>query len=335
MKMEIVEIELSKIKLNPTQPRKEFNKEKLKELAESIKNLNLINPINVKKISENKYELICGERRLKAHKLLKRKTISAIIKKYNSKEKEMEESLVENLHRTDLTSIERENFIYNLWKTKKYETKKELGKKIGLSNGIIISNLIAKKLRKELQINKNISTRTIKQVLGLENIDKKKVLEKVNKGEIKTDKVRAVSNILKQCQEEIKNSYFKNEISIEQANKISKIKEKKLREKMILAHKNIKAIDKSIEKNFENIKPKKENTIKIKEKIQTFRTNSLKTQKLTQRTIKSLMNCIPLISLMDNKQLKKLKHFQELLKINLSNSVSLINKFQTEILTQE
>jgi len=80
-KMEqITEIDLKKISPNPLQPRKEFDKNKIKELAESIKAIGLINPIQVKKVSnsddkDDKYEIVCGERRFKAHKFLKLKKI--------------------------------------------------------------------------------------------------------------------------------------------------------------------------------------------------------------------------------------------------------------------
>jgi ParB family chromosome partitioning protein len=76
--MEINEIEVDKIKTNPNQPRKEFNKESLKELSSSIESRGLINPISVKRVGDG-YELICGERRLKAFKLAGIKKINAII----------------------------------------------------------------------------------------------------------------------------------------------------------------------------------------------------------------------------------------------------------------
>ena len=133
LKMEqIKEIDISKISLNKDNPRKEFDEDKLKELSNSINEIGLINPIQVKK-NQNGYELICGERRLKAHKLANKKTIKAIVKNYNSKSDEMVESLIENLHRTDLTSIEKENFITELWESGKYKTPTALAKIIGLS----------------------------------------------------------------------------------------------------------------------------------------------------------------------------------------------------------
>ena len=333
--MKINEIEVDKIKTNPNQPRKEFAQENLKELSSSIESVGLINPISVKKVGDG-YELICGERRLRAFKLAGFKKINAIVKEYNSKEDEMAESLIENLHRDDLNSIEKENFITKLWKTGKYKTKRALAKALGMSETLISTNIKSKIIREETKVDKTISTKSIKETTPLKDIeDKKQIFEKIKKGEIMTDKVREVCNILKTSPGEVKKAYFKNNISIEQANKISNIKDKKTRKKMILAHKNIKNIDKSIEKNFEEIKPKNEaQTIKTKEVIDNFRNNAVENQKITQRTIKSLIACIPYISIMDYNQLKRLEHFQELFETNISNVLELSENLKEKIKVQ-
>ena len=80
------EIEISKIILNPFQPRSAFNKEKLEELIISIKNIGLIQPITVKKLSKNEFQLISGERRLRAFKQLKINKIPCYIRKANDQE---------------------------------------------------------------------------------------------------------------------------------------------------------------------------------------------------------------------------------------------------------
>ena len=333
--MKINEIEVDKIKTNPNQPRKEFAQENLKELSSSIESVGLINPISVKKVGDG-YELICGERRLRAFKLAGIKKINAIVKEYNSKEDEMIESLIENLHRDDLNSIEKENFITKLWETNKYKTKRALAKALGVSETSINTNIKSKIIREEVKVDKTISTKSIKETTPLKDIeDKKQIFEKIKKGEIMTDKVRGVCKILKTSPGEVKKAYFKNNISIEQANKISNIKDKKTRKKMILAHKNIKKIDKSIEKNFEEIKPKNEaQTIKTKEVIDNFRNNAVENQKITQRTIKSLIACIPYISIMDYNQLKRLEHFQELFETNISNVLELSENLKEKIKVQ-
>ena len=101
----ILEIDVSKIDVNPFQPRSTFDKEKLDELITSIKNIGLIQPVTVKNISKNKFQLISGERRLKAFKELKIKKIPSYVRNADDNES-LEMALVENIHRQDLDSIE-------------------------------------------------------------------------------------------------------------------------------------------------------------------------------------------------------------------------------------
>lgn len=101
---EIKEIPVSEIRPNPYQPRKTFNEEALNELAQSIKNYGVFTPIIVKK-SIKGYDLIAGERRLRASKLAGMETIPAIIKDFSDDEMR-EISLLENIQRENLTAIE-------------------------------------------------------------------------------------------------------------------------------------------------------------------------------------------------------------------------------------
>lgn len=101
----IVELELEVIEINPFQPRTNFNEETLKELASSIKELGVIQPITVRKLDFNKYQLVSGERRFRASKLLGLTTIPAYIRIANDQES-LEMALVENIQRQDLDPIE-------------------------------------------------------------------------------------------------------------------------------------------------------------------------------------------------------------------------------------
>lgn len=101
----IVELELSRIEVNPFQPRTSFNEEALKELASSIKELGVIQPITVRKIGFNAYQLVSGERRFRASKLVGLTTIPAYIRIANDQES-LEMALVENIQRQDLDPIE-------------------------------------------------------------------------------------------------------------------------------------------------------------------------------------------------------------------------------------
>ncbi|WP_430400261.1 ParB/RepB/Spo0J family partition protein [Flavobacterium sp.] len=101
----IIELELDSIELNPFQPRSNFNEEALQELAASIKELGVIQPITVRKLDFNKYQLISGERRLRASKLLGLETVPAYIRLANDNES-LVMALVENIQRHDLDPIE-------------------------------------------------------------------------------------------------------------------------------------------------------------------------------------------------------------------------------------
>ena len=101
---DIKQLPVDEIRANPYQPRKSFNQEALDELAESIKNYGVFQPIIVKK-SIKGYDLVAGERRLRATKLAGLNTIPAIIKDF-SDEQMREIALLENLQRENLTAIE-------------------------------------------------------------------------------------------------------------------------------------------------------------------------------------------------------------------------------------
>lgn len=101
----IIELEIDSIEINPFQPRTNFNEESLQELATSIRELGVIQPITVRKMDFNKYQLISGERRLRASKLLGLKTVPAYIRLADDNES-LTMALVENIQRHDLDPIE-------------------------------------------------------------------------------------------------------------------------------------------------------------------------------------------------------------------------------------
>ena len=137
-KSDIVEIPIDEIRSNPYQPRKTFNDESLQELAESIKEYGIVQPIIVKK-SIKGYELIAGERRTKAAELAGLESIPAIIKEFNDQEM-MEVALIENIQREDLNPIDEalayENIIHlsNM-------TQEEFAKKFGKSRSHVTNML--------------------------------------------------------------------------------------------------------------------------------------------------------------------------------------------------
>jgi len=131
----IIEIPTENIVPNPNQPRYYFDGDNLKELSESIKEHGVIQPILVTKIDAHKYELIAGERRLQATKLVKIKKIPAIIRSATNQEK-LELALIENIQRHDLNSIE-EAKAYKKLQTEFDLTQKEVAKKAGKSRSAI------------------------------------------------------------------------------------------------------------------------------------------------------------------------------------------------------
>ncbi len=124
------ELKISEIRPNPYQPRKEFDEKGLEELAESIKENGVFQPILVRK-SVQGYELVAGERRLRASKMAGKDTIPAIVVDFDDRQM-MEISLLENIQRKDLTPIEEASAYQQLIKRLDY-TQDELAKRLGKS----------------------------------------------------------------------------------------------------------------------------------------------------------------------------------------------------------
>ena len=101
----IIDLDIDAIEVNPFQPRTTFNEESLRELSTSIKELGVIQPITVRKTGINKFQLISGERRFRASKLIGLETIPAYVRLANDQES-LEMALVENIQRQDLDPIE-------------------------------------------------------------------------------------------------------------------------------------------------------------------------------------------------------------------------------------
>ena len=135
---DIKEINIDEIRSNPYQPRKTFNEESLNELAESIKEHGLVQPIIVKK-SIKGYELIAGERRTKASKIAGLTKIPAIIKDYNDNEMR-EIALIENIQREDLNPIDEANAYNDIINMSKI-TQEEFAKKFGKSRSHVTNML--------------------------------------------------------------------------------------------------------------------------------------------------------------------------------------------------
>lgn len=145
---QIVEIDLSELRANPYQPRKNFDEEALNELASSIKEHGVFQPIIVKK-SIKGYEIIAGERRFRASKLAGLETIPAIVKDFSDEEM-MQIALLENLQRENLTSIEEAKAYKSIIESMNI-TQDELAKKVGKSRSHVTNILGLLKLPASVQ----------------------------------------------------------------------------------------------------------------------------------------------------------------------------------------
>lgn len=145
---QIVEIDLSELRANPYQPRKNFDEEALNELASSIKEHGVFQPIIVKK-SIKGYEIIAGERRFRASKLAGMQTVPAIVKDFSDEEM-MQIALLENLQRENLTSIEEAKAYKSIIESMNI-TQDELAKKVGKSRSHVTNILGLLKLPASVQ----------------------------------------------------------------------------------------------------------------------------------------------------------------------------------------
>ena len=145
----IIEIELNLIDVNPYQPRTYFDEESLRELASSIKELGVIQPITVRKLDGNKFQLVSGERRFRASKLIGNSTVPAYIRLANDQEM-LEMALVENIQRKNLDPIEVALSYQRLIDEIKL-TQEELSTRVGKKRSTVTNYLRLLKLDPILQ----------------------------------------------------------------------------------------------------------------------------------------------------------------------------------------
>ena len=140
---------LSKIKPNPNQPRKNFEDKSLKQLAQSIDEKGLISPITVKKV-DNKYIIVAGERRYRAHKLLNKKRILAYVIDADTTKDVMYMALIENIQREDLNPIEEAKG-YKYLQENLQSSITEIAKTVGKSRPAVSNALRLLKLPDQIQ----------------------------------------------------------------------------------------------------------------------------------------------------------------------------------------
>ena len=193
---EIKYIALKDIIPNRSQPRTEFDEDKLNELATSIKQYGIINPILVR-IVGNKYEIIAGERRFKAAKIVGLERVPVIISNMDERTS-AEVAVIENIQRQDLSALE-EAKSYRKLLDQSNGTQEQLAQKIGKSQSTIANKMRLLNLCDEVQeaLEKNqISERHARSLLQLKNIDdQRNALEKIIKERLT---VKATENLIKE-----------------------------------------------------------------------------------------------------------------------------------------
>ncbi len=165
----LARIPVDLIQPNPFQPRKNFEPEALEELKKSILSNGLIQPITVRRIEENRYELISGERRLKACKDIGYKDIPAYIIKVDSNETMLAMALIENIQREKLNPIEI-GFAYKRLMEECNLTQEQIAESVGKDRTTIANSIRLLKLPKEIQdslINEDISSGHARALINL------------------------------------------------------------------------------------------------------------------------------------------------------------------------
>lgn len=179
-KESVLEISLNELRPNPYQPRKTFDENSLQELARSIEQAGVFQPIIVRKSSVKGYELIAGERRFRASKLAGKQTIPAIIREFNE-EQMMQVAVLENLQREDLNPLEEAEAYEMLMKNLSL-TQAEVAKRLGKSRPYIANYLrllTLPKLVKEMVQDERLSMGQARTLLGLKN--KQEILKLANR----------------------------------------------------------------------------------------------------------------------------------------------------------
>ena len=166
----IGEIEIEKIVANPNQPRRDFNEEALQELADSIKELGVIQPITLRKMDDGTYQIIAGERRYRASQLAGKTTIPAYILKADD-EDTMEMALIENIQREDLNPLEI-SLAYQQLIEQHHLSQEQLSKRVGKGRATIANFLRLLKLPAAIQValkEKRIDMGHAKALLSLDS----------------------------------------------------------------------------------------------------------------------------------------------------------------------
>ena len=201
----INEIAIEQIEANPNQPRREFDEEALRELATSIREIGIIQPITLRQVDDNRFQIIAGERRWRASQLAGLKAIPAYIRTI-SDESVMEMALVENIQREDLNSIEIALAYQHLLENDGM-TQEKISERVGKSRAAIANYLRLLRLPAQIQLalqKKEIDMGHARALLSLDSPSLQiKLFKEIIKNGYSVRKVEEMCSLLKNGEEHI------------------------------------------------------------------------------------------------------------------------------------
>ena len=196
----INEIELDKIVANPNQPRREFAPEALQELADSIREIGIIQPITLRKLDDNTYQIIAGERRFRASQLAGLTTIPAYIRTADD-ENVMEMALIENIQREDLNAVEIALAYQHLMEEYNL-TQERLSERVGKKRATITNYLRLLKLPAPIQMGLQKKQIDMGHARALVTLNDPKLQVKLYEETVQNNySVRRIEEIVKALQE--------------------------------------------------------------------------------------------------------------------------------------
>ncbi|WP_314313611.1 ParB/RepB/Spo0J family partition protein [Hoylesella saccharolytica] len=221
----INEISIEQIEANPNQPRREFNDEALQDLANSIKEIGIVQPITLRQIAENRFQIIAGERRWRASQIIGLKSIPAYIRTIKD-ENVMELALVENIQREDLNAIEIA-LAYEQLLSGEGMTQEKVSERVGKSRTAITNYLRLLKLPAQVQMalqKKEIDMGHARALLAIESPSLQiKLFREIQKNGYSVRRVEELAQKLKNG-EDIENTSKKISTKVQQSEEFDLLK---------------------------------------------------------------------------------------------------------------
>lgn len=316
MNEQIILKKIDELKPDKNQPRKDFNKEDMKLFGESFKSIGMINPIEI----DEHNTIITGESRWRAGKEVGMKEIKCIILKNLSAEDRLTRQLAENMARKSLSIVEQREAIKRLFSTISSNSRNsnsdqfysQIARKIGCSQSWISQIMEVDKAQPDIReaVDKGeLSISTAHEIMKLDNKEEQKqYAQKVIKGKIEHRTIRDEVKQIKESSPDVRKAILNEDITIEQAERISKLKDQEDRKQAIQEHKAIARVDKNIEFNVEKkitAKQKREFDKRLVEAgnwITSFRGSVTDTSRSLEKTIKILLISTKFIPIMDKNQ---------------------------------